>query len=47
MNGLLNLIIDILHDLECFWNVEKMYYYQNDKLRSRNKTIYRLSKKND
>ena len=40
MNGLLNLIINMLYNLSLFWDIEEQYYHRNNKLRANNKSIY-------
>lgn len=48
MNGLLNLIVNMLYNLSLFWDIEEQHYHRNNKLRARNKSIYyfgRMTKK--
>lgn len=40
MNGLLNLIVNMLYNLNLFWDIEKQYQHKNNKLRANNKSIY-------
>ena len=40
MNGLLNLIVNMLYNLSLFWDIEEQHYHSNNKLRARNKSIY-------
>lgn len=40
MNGLLNLIVNMLYNLNLFWDIEKQYHHKNNKLRANNKSIY-------
>ena len=40
MNGLLNLIVNMLYNLNLFWDIEKQYHHKNNKLKANNKSIY-------
>lgn len=40
MNGLLNLIINMLYNLSLFWDIEAQHYHENNRLRAHNKSIY-------
>ena len=40
MNGLLNLIVNMLYNLGLFWDIEEQHYHRNNKFRARNKSIY-------
>ena len=40
MNCLLNLIVNMLYNLNLFWDIEKQYHHKNNKLRANNKSIY-------
>lgn len=44
MNKFLNLIINVLYNLSLFWDIEKQYYHESDRLRARNKSIYYFGK---
>lgn len=48
MNKFLNFIINMLYNLNLFWDIEKQYYHKNDRLRASNQSIYyfgRMTKK--
>lgn len=40
MNGLLNLIVNMLYNLNLFWDIEEQHYHRNNKLKANNKSIY-------
>lgn len=40
MNDILNKIKIIICNLSLYWDIEKQYFHKNDKLRSKDKSLY-------